>query len=185
MVLIIKKSFWRELYAQKGEKEELTSHKKGYRTEILNPRDKAIDLFNDDEEYLTSITPSKLKMSFKQITEQNEAGIGRPKMKSYRIKRNRVKFTISPEDEPHWYFLPFVAAGEMKRFLQDADVRGNITDIISKIIRGETVTVIIPENREPYLKKIFKQGVEANPYKQKSSKEDVQALRQNLGYETN
>jgi hypothetical protein len=65
----------------------------------------------------------------------------------------------------------------MKEFLINIDVKGNITDLISKLVRGEVLSFIVPENRDPYIKNILKYGAQANPYKLGKDASNVGMLR--------
>jgi hypothetical protein len=145
-----------------------------------NEKDKGVDLYNSDEEYITTLDPRRLKVGYDALVEQNEFGIGRPKLKSYRLKKNRVKYTISPEGENHWYFLPYLSSGEMRGFLKDIDVKGDVTEILSRIIRGDIVNILVPENREPHIKNILRYGIEANPYRKQVIKDILISIRSNM-----
>lgn len=145
-----------------------------------NEWDKGIDLYNSDKEYVSTLEPKKLKVNYEDLIEQNEFGIGRPKLKSYKLKKNRVKYTISPEGETYWYFLPYLSSGEMRGFLKDIDVKGDITDILSRIIRGEIVNILVPENREPHIKNILKYGCDANPYRKQVIKDILISIKSNM-----
>ena len=123
-----------------------------------------INLFNTKKEYVQTVSPKKLGVEYEELVEQNDMGIGRPALKQFKIKRNRVKFSITSMEEPGWYLLPFISVGILKQFLQNIDAQCDLIDTVSKVVRGETVSVLIPENRIPYLKEIVSKGAEANPY---------------------
>lgn len=137
-----------------------------------NPKDKDIDLFNDKQEYITTVDPRRIGIAFKKLVEQNEAGIGRPKIKRFILKKNKVKFTIREIDSDVWNFLPYMGIAQIRMFLKSIDEQGDHTDIVSKLVRGEIVDLQIPENRIPYLKGVYKEGATANPYYKESKDPD-------------
>ena len=90
---------------------------------------------------------------------------GRPKHLFYDIKKNKTRWTIRPTRGDNWKFLPFRGTVSLKTFLLDVDATWNPREDLSKLIRGEIITVKIPENRAPHFRPIYRKGAEANPYK--------------------
>lgn len=127
-----------------------------------------INLFDPNKEYVTSIP--KEGINLKKLTEDVVAvqGIstrGRPPYRVYCIKKNIMRWTISPKDETTWTYLPISDLMGMRQWLLDVDAAEDIGNIIDKLQKEGRADVRIPANREPYMKDIFKRGKTANPYK--------------------
>lgn len=142
--------------------------KKFFKSEILyareNSKDKDIDILNVNKEYVTTVDPDAVGITFKELVEQNEEGIGRPKMKQFIIKKNKTKFTIREIESPTWNFLPYMEYSKIRDFLNNLQIVEDKTKAISELIRGNSVTITIPENRISYLKSIYLNGASTNPY---------------------
>jgi hypothetical protein len=147
----------------------------------VNSEDGDLDIYSPEGDYVDTIPKENMSISLTDLTEQNEDGIGRPKILQYKIKRNRLKFTISNVAEGVWYFLPMITIAEMKEFLRNIDCKCSLTDVISQLLRGGVAYVTIPENREPYLKEVLRKGEEGNPYKMGKDATNVNLIKGKLG----
>jgi len=62
----------------------------------------------------------------------------------------------------------------MRDFLLNIEALDDQTETVSKLIRGEPVSIRVPENRIPYIKDVYSKGSTANPY--------IKESRDDLGY---
>jgi hypothetical protein len=125
-----------------------------------NPKDKDVDLFNPEGEYITTVDPNELPSNFKEFTEEVET----QEYVDYILKRNRTRLTIRPKNETQWNFLPYLGFSKLRTFLETIGVAGDITEIISDIIRGDIVEIKIPVSQVPILRAKYIQNASINPY---------------------
>jgi len=154
------------LYFKKLLRDKFKNIKFSYAKE--NPQDQNIDLYNDEEEYVTTVPASAVPDKFTSVVEQNESGIGRPKIVTVHIKKNRSKYTVREEGSQKWNFLPYTGFKAVSDFIKNIDPVENKIEVSSKIMRGELTSVKLPENRLKYLRSIYLKGAAANPYLKES-----------------